>query len=189
MIIGLCGNQGSGKDTVGNILVSEYGFIKLSFATALKDVASILFSWPRDLLEGATQESRAWRETTNEYWSNKMGIEGFTPRKALQFIGTDLLRNQLYTDIWIDIIENKINMIFQSDPQAKIVITDCRFTNELNLIRKFKHTLIMKILRTNHIASQHSSETESLNYKFDITLENDSSLENLKTAVRYLMQT
>ena len=46
MIIGLCGAQGSGKDTVANILIAEYGFIKLTFASTLKDVVAILFSWP-----------------------------------------------------------------------------------------------------------------------------------------------
>jgi len=35
MIIGLCGNQGAGKDTVGDILISDYGFIKLTFASTL----------------------------------------------------------------------------------------------------------------------------------------------------------
>lgn len=43
MIIGLCGAQGVGKDTIGDILVSEYGFTKITFAAALKDVVSILF--------------------------------------------------------------------------------------------------------------------------------------------------
>jgi hypothetical protein len=69
MIIGLCGAQGSGKDTVANILISEYGFVKLTFASTLKDVVAILFSWPRDLLEGLTEESRLWRETVDDFWS------------------------------------------------------------------------------------------------------------------------
>ena len=43
MIIGLSGIQGAGKDTVGDILISEYGFVKLSFGSALKDVISALF--------------------------------------------------------------------------------------------------------------------------------------------------
>lgn len=43
MIIGLCGEQGCGKDTATNILISEYGFIKLTFASTLKDVVAILF--------------------------------------------------------------------------------------------------------------------------------------------------
>ena len=94
MIIGLCGIQGAGKDTVGDILVSEYGFIKLTFASTLKDIVSVLFSWPRDLLEGITEESRIWRETVDDFWTEKTGFENFTPRKALQLIGTDLFKMQ-----------------------------------------------------------------------------------------------
>ena len=45
MIIGICGLQSSGKDTLGNILVEKYGFKKLSFAGVLKDIVSILFGW------------------------------------------------------------------------------------------------------------------------------------------------
>jgi hypothetical protein len=35
MIIVTCGFAGSGKDTIGNFLVKEYGYIKLSFAFVL----------------------------------------------------------------------------------------------------------------------------------------------------------
>ena len=37
MIIGICGLIGCGKGTVGDILVDDYGFTKLSFADKLKD--------------------------------------------------------------------------------------------------------------------------------------------------------
>ena len=85
MIVGLCGAQGSGKDTVANILVANYGFVRISFAAALKDVIAILFSWPRHMLEGDTPESRTWREAPDAEWSQKTGIPGFSPRKALRY--------------------------------------------------------------------------------------------------------
>ena len=181
MIIGLCGSCGAGKDTVGDILASEYGFIKLSFATALKDVVSIIFSWPREMLEGATPESRIWRETVDVFWSEKTKIEGFTPRKALQIVGTNLLRNQLYKDIWIDIVENKITKIIETNPESKIVITDCRFDNEINLIRKFSNAHIFQVRRPNHTI------TEDINY--DFVIQNDNSIEDLKIRISYLLKT
>ena len=136
MIIGLCGAQGSGKDTVANILISEYGFVKLTFASTLKDVVAILFSWPRDLLEGLTEESRLWRETVDDFWSSKLSIPSFTPRKALQMIGTDLFRIHFNNDIWISIVENKIGAMLKNNPNINIVISDCRFANEINVIKK-----------------------------------------------------
>ena len=77
MIIGVCGLIGGGKGTVGDILVDNYGFKKLSFADKLKDAVADMFDWDRDLLEGITDESRNWREKKDEFWSaetiNKKG--------------------------------------------------------------------------------------------------------------------
>jgi hypothetical protein len=189
MIIGLCGSQGSGKDTVANILISEYGFVKLTFASTLKDVVAILFSWSRDLLEGLTEESRLWRETVDDFWSEKLSIPNFTPRKALQMIGTDLFRLHFNNDIWISIVENKISTILKNNPKTNIIISDCRFANEFSLIKQFPDSHIITILRvknsTNKIA--HSSETEWINYNFDAILQNDNSIDDLKTNLKSLL--
>ena len=190
MIIGLCGEQGSGKDTVANILISEYGFVKLTFASTLKDVVAILFSWPRDLLEGLTEESRLWRETVDDFWSTKLSIPSFTPRKALQMIGTDLFRIHFNNDIWINIIENKIGAMLKNNPNTNIVISDCRFTNEFSLIKQFSDSYIIMILREKNNSINklyHSSETEWVNYNFDAILQNDNSIDDLKSNLKSLL--
>ena len=191
MIIGLCGNQGAGKDTVGDILISDYGFIKLTFASTLKEIVSVLFSWPRDLLEGITETSRVWRETTDDFWSEKTGIANFTPRKALQIIGTDLFRIHFYNDIWANIVENKINIILKNNSNANIVVTDCRFSNEINIIKKFPNSHIITIVRNsnNNLHSlSHSSEAEWVNYNFDDVLQNDNSIDELKINLKNILQ-
>ena len=189
MIIGLCGTQGSGKDTVANILISEYGFVKLTFASTLKDVVAILFSWPRDLLEGLTEESRLWRETVDDFWSAKLSIPNFTPRKALQMIGTDLFRIHFNNDIWISIVENKIGAMLKNNPNINIVISDCRFANEFSLIKKFPDSHIITILREKNIIQNlaHSSETEWVNYNFDAILQNDNSIDDLKSNLKSIL--
>lgn len=191
MIIGLCGAQGSGKDTVANILISEYGFVKLTFASTLKDVVAILFSWSRDLLEGLTEESRLWRETVDEFWSEKLSIPSFTPRKALQMIGTDLFRIHFNNDIWISIVENKISALLKNNPNTNIVISDCRFANEFTIIKRFPDSHIITILREKDNSIKkiiaHSSETEWVNYNFDAILQNDNSIDDLKTNLKSLL--
>ena len=190
MIIGLCGAQGSGKDTVANILITEYGFVKLTFASTLKDVVAILFSWPRDLLEGLTEESRLWRETVDDFWSAKLSISGFTPRKALQMIGTDLFRLHFNNDIWISIVENKIGAMLKNNPNINIVISDCRFANEFSLIKQFPDSHIITILREKNYSINklvHSSETEWVNYNFDAILQNDNSIDELKSNLKSLL--
>jgi hypothetical protein len=193
MIIGLYGAQGSGKDTIANIMVAKHGFVKISFASALKDVVSILFSWPRDMLEGDTTESRLWRETEDPDWSQKTGITGFSPRKALQYVGTDLMRNQLYANIWTHIVENRISMILEANNNAKIVITDCRFLNEIEMLKKFRakriDVFIIKVERpsTKIEEQNHMSETQYLEHKIDMTLINNSTIEALETSLEWVL--
>lgn len=130
MLIGVTGLANSGKDTTGDFLVKNYdNWEKMSFANHLKDVASLLFGFDRKMLAGETPEDRAIREQPDKFWSEKMGKD-FTPRYALQFLGTNLLRNQMHKNIWVDCLERKI---MESD--KNIVITDVRFPNEIDMIR------------------------------------------------------
>jgi hypothetical protein len=128
-IIGMLGVIGSGKGSIGDYLVSAHNFHKLSFADSLKDSVSAIFRWPRNLLEGDTVESREWRENRDEWWSNKFG-HTVTPRWVLQNLGTDVLRNHFFDNIWIASLEKKLE-----DIKTDVVITDVRFPNEIQLLR------------------------------------------------------
>jgi hypothetical protein len=135
MLVGICGLEGSGKDSIANFLIQEYDFTRISFASVLKDVVAVLFDWDRNLLEGLTPESRAWREVADSWWSEKLGIPNFTPRMALQMIGTDVVRNHFHPDIWLLAVERQLQKY------TRVVISDCRFPNELDLIRRLGGTV------------------------------------------------
>jgi hypothetical protein len=130
MIIGVTGLIGSGKDTIADYLCTFHGFKRMSFASSLKDAVSSVFGWNREYLEGSTKASRAWREQKDEWWSNRLGME-ITPRWVLQYWGTEVCRNGFHNDIWVASVENKLR---QSD--ENIVITDCRFANEIKSIKE-----------------------------------------------------
>lgn len=130
-LVAVAGFKNSGKDTIGNALVSKFGFIKDSFANPVKDVLSVTFGWDRALLEGDTVESRVWREQVDEWWAAKLGIAEFSPRYALQHIGTDLFRDQFNDSIWIFSFEKRY-----IKNNTSFVITDCRFQNEIALIKR-----------------------------------------------------
>lgn len=137
-IIGVLGFIGSGKGAVSDILVSDYGFRKDSFATSLKDGCAVMFDWPRDLLEGDTDESREWREQVDEWWGDRLGIEHFTPRLALQYIGTEVLRTHFHNDFWLLTLQNRYHKL----QNKNVVIPDVRFPNEIKMLRNIGGELI-----------------------------------------------
>ena len=130
MIIGISGFQGAGKDTVADYLQNIYGFKRDSFAATLKDAVAAVFGWDRELLEGRTTESRAWREQVDAWWANRLNMPNLTPRLVLQLWGTEVARRAFHDDTWIASLENKL-----SKAHNDIVITDVRFPNEIQAVR------------------------------------------------------
>jgi hypothetical protein len=131
MIIGICGFIGSGKDTVADFLVNFHEFRRESFASTLKDSVAAVFGWDRTLLEGRTAEAREWREQVDPWWAERLDMPTLTPRWVLQYWGTEVARKSFHDDIWIASLENKLR-----NSKDNIVISDCRFPNEIQAIKK-----------------------------------------------------
>lgn len=129
-LIALVGFINSGKNTAADFFV-EKGFKQESFAAPLKDSLASIFNWDRELVEGKTTESRVWREKVDDWWAKKLNRPDLTPRKVLQEFGTNIFRDKFHDDIWIDSLESRINASKQD-----IVISDCRFDNEIQAIHK-----------------------------------------------------
>jgi hypothetical protein len=142
-VVGILGFKGSGKDTAGEYLVREHGFEVESFANPLKDLLAAVFGWDRALLEGNTTDSRTWRETPDEWWEQKLNwhespynyLGRFTPRTAMQVIGTDVMREHFDNNLWIKSLESRLR------GKERVVVTDCRFPNECALIRQYNGLL------------------------------------------------
>lgn len=139
MLVGITGFIGSGKNTVATHLVYKAGYTQDSFAASLKDACSVIFSWDRKMMEGDTNMSRTWREQVDPWWEEKLGIPNFTPRLAMQLIGTDALRNYFNPDIWLLTVERRYET---RKGRPSIVITDARFPNEINMIKELGGKII-----------------------------------------------
>lgn len=199
-IIGIVGFIGSGKDTVADYLVNFHGFRRESFANSLKDAVSTVFGWDRELLEGRTKQSREWRETRDEWWSKRLKKD-ITPRWVLQYWGTEVVRKGFHDDMWVASLENRLR-----SSTDDIVITDCRFPNEIKAIRNAGGRVVrikrgpepdwfddaksmnrgparnMSWALSKHNIEQlgiHASETAWVGTKFDVTLTNNGTLDEL----------
>ena len=136
-VIAVCGIKGNGKDTVADYIIKQYpNWEKDSFAGTLKDAVSAIFGWDRKMLAGETPEDRAKREEKDEYWSEKLGFD-VTPRNILQIFGTECVRNHFHKNIWVDSLERKVK-----NSRNNIIITDCRFKNEIDMLRSIGATVI-----------------------------------------------
>ena len=191
MIIGICGLIGSGKDTIADYLVNDHNFVKLSFADKLKDSVAEMFDWDRNLLDGKTDESRAWREQLDPFWSKEMGRD-ITPRFVLQVFGTECMRDGFYDGVWVSLAKKKII----DNPQINWVIPDVRFENEAEMIKDIKGEvwwikrgqLPIWFRMYQDIGQKpkdvHPSEWAWANTKFDAELSNNSTIAQLKNQVQ-----
>lgn len=133
MLIGMSGCSGAGKDTTADILCARFGFRRVSFAGALKDVVARVFGWDRTMLEGRSATARDGRRQVDAQWAATLGIPGLTPVSMLQFVGTEVFRQHFHPDIWWRIVEREI---MAGQHGKRVVVTDCRFPNEIQMIQR-----------------------------------------------------
>jgi hypothetical protein len=209
MIIGICGLIGSGKDTIADYLQNIHQFRRESFAHTLKDAVSNIFGWDRELLEGRTRESREWREQVDPWWAERLEMPNLTPRYVLQYWGTEVARKSFHDDIWIASLENKLRKTHDD-----VVISDCRFPNEIQAIKR-AGGIVIRVVRgpepvwfelaqsvnagPSNISWSlaktalekykiHASETAWIGTEFDYVVDNNADgLDNLYAQVKHLV--
>lgn len=168
MIIGILGKKRNGKDTCADYLVDKYNFEKIAIATPLKEIIKIMFDYDDDVL------NTDLKEVVDEKWN-------VTPRKLLQYIGTDLIRkdlgkyiNKSTNNIWIDLCITKINK-----SNKNFVISDVRCQNEVDAIRN-NGGIVIKIIRDTNLDDNHVSEIGVDNIdNYDYLIDNNFSYQQL----------
>ena len=203
-IIGICGFIGSGKDTAADYLVNFHEFRRDSFAATLKDAVAAVFGWDRELLEGRTKQAREWREQVDPWWAERLNMPELTPRLVLQLWGTEVCRRSFHDDIWIASLESRLR-----NSKDSIVISDCRFPNEIRAIKEAGgkvvwvqrgelpswHIMAGKANNGDTFAAEklkalgvHASETAWVGTNFDYILDNNGTVDDLYKRIATIVQ-
>lgn len=210
--ITLAGQKQVGKDTSAQMLkqvlllnTAAPEVHVVHFADALKKACHIIFGIPLEDME--TEEGK--QKVTKVVWplselrqipgSDGKGYEtiGYAPhhpqagapkfmttREVLQFVGTELFRNQLDPDIWL----NSVFLKPWADDDI-VIIADARFPNEARLGRE--HGLLINIQRDTGIENDgHVSENALADYNgYHHVIQNNGSFEDLQAQLADILET
>lgn len=209
------------------------GYEQKSFAGKLKQIVGLLTGVPVEDLEkeevkNSTLTEEWWYYTNSlsslledkklvpyliatDYIKNstKWYIVKPTYREILQQLGTDLLRDQLHPDVHINALFADYQSEYTMDsenwnkPISKWIITDCRFPNELETVKKFNGITIKiekpceecgivgghKMIphKNKNSTDLHSSETALDDAEFDYWISNHLGIKELIEAVEQIL--
>jgi len=173
-IIAICGGKRTGKDTLASYIVSKYKYKQIAFADPLKEAVSALFDFSP-------------LQTGNDNVKDDIDTRwGITPRKALQFFGTEVLQYKIQE--LLPEVERKflayslVNRIQKNE--GKYVVSDMRFVHEYEEIAKMG-AFIIRIDRPNITTNDypdepiHPSEVEYRQIPFHLHISNDGNINDL----------
>ena len=169
ILIGISGKAHSGKDTVADILVNRYGFIKMAFADSLKGLVQQYYGFKKEDL---------WTDYKTE-----------EVRRILQGTG-ELIKSLEGDNFWIHEIQEKI--VYRSMTAGwvpRIVISDVRFQNEKNFIKGCSGITI-RIDRPDNEAVEYNPEhiSEQELQGFDYVIVNEEGIEELGSEINKIMK-
>ncbi len=185
-------------------LEEQSGWELKSFAAKLKKIASLLTGIPIEKFN----DEEFKKSVLSKEWSNPRGLtiderDPLTVREFLQKLGTDAIRNHLHENVWINALfanynQTHITKGIKAGPQyPNWIITDCRFPNEAEEIRK-RGGIVVRVNRSVDSSvlrgdnqwiklEGHSSEIAMDRFQFDWIIENTSSISALIEKVKEML--
>jgi hypothetical protein len=189
ILVGIGHEHRSGKDTVAQFLVENFGFTRVGFADALyEECRNLLIAVvPREKRLGHFDRPYMLEAPDCDGDAGKgFAYMGMTEKDPLllQWWGTNVRRSQ-NPDYWIDRVASKLSTL---PSETRVVLPDTRFPNEAEFIRA-RGGLLWKVARPNRPIDRpvdHPSETALQDYSWDEVIQNDGTLDDLQIRVRTL---
>jgi hypothetical protein len=179
MIIAISGYARSGKDTIGDILVS-LGFQKVAFADKLRE--ALLELNPIITFDTISNQPIRYNEIIDLVGYERAKTIYPEIRNLLQKLSTQVGRNVLDEDIWINLLTSKLTK------NNNWVITDCRFPNEAQAIKNYDGNIWQVVRPDICAANSHISEHALNGFNFDQVIINDGTIEDLADKVYSLLK-
>lgn len=194
-IIGIAGKAGTGKSEVANLFCD---YCVIAFADILKRILKEIFDFTDDQLWGPSQNRNA---PDYRYPIDLDNNEYLTPRLALQMLGS--FGRNCYPDIWTEYTMRIVDKLLIDDTlrytgkkglysksypsYSGVIISDCRYINEANAIRRRGGKIILVKRQTSLTGSlaQHESEhgLPEDDVFYDYVIDNYGTLDDLKKQV------
>lgn len=178
MIVGLSGYAQTGKDTIANHLINNYGFVRVAFADPIREALyklnpKIRLSESFGVSLANAVDSMGW-ETVKVLSSDA--------RELLQRMGTEVGREIFGQNFWVDQAMKK------AQEYDKVVFTDVRYPNEAEAIVKASGA-IWRVTKNDTMAvNRHASETALDHYQFRHVIFNNDTKESLYQSIDDLMK-
>jgi hypothetical protein len=178
-LIALAGPARVGKDTIGEHLHKRFNYARYAFAGPLKEMVHVgLGLSPRDYQSTEQKESVIpWL--------------GVSYRHITQTLGTEWMRDRVNSQGWVIIAERNIQQMADAGTPG-CVITDMRFDNEAEWVRKVGGTVVHVKGKRAQIgmseeAKKHASEKGVTFGPEDRVIVNDGTFEELHEQVERLV--
>ena len=180
--VALGGKAGSGKNTLAEYLIDEYGFTEIAFAdpireflTELNPLIPIDMGHNGELLKSTIRlatlvDSIGWDEAKRDHPE---------VRELLQRLGTEAGRNIISPNVWVDIAIKSAMAI-----DGPVVFTDCRFPNEVDAVRNRGGLFVRVYRRGVDSVNGHISESAVDDIPADLTVMNVGAKSELADAAR-----
>lgn len=200
-ILGLTGPKGCGKDTAADLLVAHAGFTKLAFADPLKNEVAQAYAVDVDFLSHRetkehTLSCLALSRCLSEPFVARMimlhALQGLpldlqaprSPRQTMQWWGTEYRRQQ-HPDYWVGQMRARISYLLRERLASRIVVTDCRFADEVEMVRLSFGGRLWQIKRMGLAAApgEHASETTGAEFAPDVVINNSYGIPQLQERV------